>query len=200
MANAFPLQWPDGWTRTKLQRPSRFKATGSTAQQFLHEELHRLGAVGVVVSTNLPLKPDGTIRLDKEPVDPGVAVYFQHHGKQMVFACDQYEGIADNLQAIAKTIEAIRGIERWGASELMERAFSGFKRLTATAGEGEDCWKVLNLSPMSPANLVTLVHRDLIRKLHAKQSSSEEFARVNVARDDALRALKAAESYPEEQP
>ncbi len=110
-------------------------AMGTTAQ-FLCEELQKLGATGVVVSTNLPLTPDDRIRPEK-PVDPGVAVYFQHHGRSMVFACDKYEGIAYNLQAIAKTIAAIRGIEGWGTSEMMDRAFSGFKKLTATASEQE---------------------------------------------------------------
>lgn len=193
MADAYPLSWPQGWTRAKLQRASKFKATGSKAHKFLMAELNRLGASGVVVSTNVPLKADGTMRLDREPLDPGVAVYFQRNGKQVVFACDQYEDMAENLQAIAKTIEAMRGIERWGAGEMMDRAFSGFKGLPDQASDGEDCWKVLDLPPMSPAHLVILVHRDLTRKLHAKQSASEEFSRINVARDDALRALKAAE-------
>jgi hypothetical protein len=130
--------------------------------------------------------------VNREPVDPGVAVYFVRKEKQVVFACDKYDLIRDNIVAIAKTIGAMRGIERWGASEMMERAFSGFKGLPETASKGEDCWMVLGLAPMSPANLVRLVHRDAIRKLHANGASSEDFARVNVARDDALAALVAA--------
>jgi hypothetical protein len=194
MADAYPLQWPQGWTRSSHPRVSKFKTTGGKAHKFLLEELHRLGATGIVVSTNVPLKADGTMRQDREPIDSAVAVYFQRDGKQTVFACDQFDTVAENIQAIAKTIEAMRGIERWGAGEMMERAFSGFKGLPAQASEGEDCWKVLDLPPMSPANLVILVHRDMIRKLHAKQSASEAFSRINVARDDALRALKAMEA------
>ena len=192
MADAYPLQWPQGWERTKIQRGSKFRVSGTKAHKFLLEELSRLRASHVVVSTNVPLKADGTMRQDREPVDPGVAVYFTRDGKQTVFACDQYESIVDNLYAIAKTIEAMRAIERWGAGEMMERAFSGFKGLPAQASEGEDCWKVLELPPMSPAHLVTLVHRDMTRKLHSKNSLSEEFSRINVARDNALRALKAS--------
>lgn len=191
MADAYPLQWPQGWERSKIQRGSKFKATGSKAHKFLIEELSRLRASHVVVSSNVPLKADGTMRADREPLDPGVAVYFTREGKQTVFACDRYDSIADNLQAIAKTIEAMRGIERWGAGEIMERAFSGFKGLPAHASEGEDCWKVLGLPPMSPAHLVTLVHRDMIRKLHAAGGDSESFARLNVSRDNCLGALKA---------
>jgi hypothetical protein len=161
----------------------------------LHEELKRLGASSVVVSTNVPLKADGTIRLDREPLDSGAAVYFLRDGKQMVLACDQYDVLRDNLLAIAKTIEAMRGIERWGAGEMMDRAFSGFKALPAKASEGEDCWKVLGIPPMSEGHLVILVHRDLVRKLHAASAGSDEFARVNVARDDALAALAAVATY-----
>jgi hypothetical protein len=193
MAEAYPLSWPLGWNRTKLQIASRFDTNTTKALKLLTAEVHRLGGTALVISTNVPLRADGQMRADREPVDPGVAVYFQRRGKPVVFACDKFDVVRDNLYSIAKTIEAMRAIDRWGASEMMERAFSGFKGLPETAGQGEDCWIVLNVPPMSPAHLVTLAHRDLVRKLHAKEASSEEFSRVNVARDDALRALAAAQ-------
>jgi hypothetical protein len=192
MADAFPLQWPAGWERSRLQISSRFETNTTKALLLLKGEVNRLGGRSLVISTNVPLRADGVMRADREPVDPGVAVYFQRNNKPVVFACDKFDVVRDNLLAIAKTIEAMRGIERWGASEMMERAFSGFKGLPETASEGEDCWKVLNLPAMSPQHLVTLVHRDLVRKLHASSASSEDFARVNVARDDAMRALEAS--------
>jgi hypothetical protein len=192
MADAYPLSWPQGQPRASRRRASKFKTATTKAVALLRGELSRLGVTGIVVSTNVPLKSDGTIRMDREPLDPGVAVYFTRNDQQMVFACDQYEDLRDNLMAVAKTIEAMRGIERWGAGEMMDRAFSGFKALPATAGQGEDCWKVLELPPMSESRMVQLSHRDMLRKLHANGSSSEAFARINVARDDALRALAAA--------
>jgi hypothetical protein len=192
MVEAFPLAWPAGWERTRLQVVSRFETSTTKALDLLTVEVARLGGKSLVISTNVPLRADGKMRADREPVDPGVAVYFQRNDKPVVFACDKFDVVRDNLLAIAKTIEAMRGIERWGASEMMERAFSGFKGLPETASEGEDCWKVLNLPPMSPKHLVTLVHRDLVRKLHADNASSDDFSRVNVARDNALRALEAA--------
>jgi hypothetical protein len=189
---AYPLQWPDGWKRTKTPGASKFKTHASKAFDFLRWEIQRMGGTNTVISTNLPLKNDGTPRLDREPVDSGVAVYFTREEKQLVFACDQYSYVRDNLYAIGKTIEAMRGIERWGASEMMERIFTGFKQLPAQAGEGEDCWMVLGIAPMSDERMVRLSHKDLIRKLHAAQADSAEFARVNVSRDDALRALEAS--------
>jgi hypothetical protein len=177
-----------------MQVASRFETNTTKALKLLHAEVQRLGGSALVISTNVPLKADGTMRLDREPVDPGVAVYFQRNRKPVVFACDKFDVVRDNLYSIAKTIEAMRAIERWGASEMMERAFSGFKGLPETAGQGEDCWIVLNVPPMSPAHLVTLAHRDLVRKLHAAGASSEQFSRINVARDDAMRALTAAQN------
>jgi hypothetical protein len=193
MANSYPLEWPLGWDRAGIQVQSRFDTPTAKAYSLIVSEVHRLGGTSLVISTNLPLKNDGTPRLDREPVDPGVAVYFIRRGKQTVFACDKFDALRDNMTSIAKTIEAMRSIERWGASEMMERAFSGFKALPQTAGAGEDCWIVLNVPPMSPAHLVTLAHRDLIRKLHAANAESAAFSRVNVARDDALKALLAAQ-------
>jgi hypothetical protein len=192
MAESFPLSWPAGWSRTKLQTNSAFKAPMSKAVALLRNEVRRMGGSSVVISTNIPLKADGTMRMDREPVDSGVAVYFTRNGKQVVFACDKYDLARENVYAIARTIEAMRSIERWGASEMMERAFSGFKALPETASEGEDCWKVLMLPPMSDARLVKLAHRDIIRNLHATGASSEDFARINVSRDECLRALNAA--------
>ena len=67
--------------------------------------------------------------------DHGVAVYFKHGERSMVFACDKWDAIRDNIYAIGKTIEALRGIERWGASDMLERAFTGFIALENMSSE-----------------------------------------------------------------
>jgi hypothetical protein len=70
----------------------------------------------------------------KTPDDPGVAVYFELNGRSQVFACDKWDRVEDNLQAIRKTIEAIRGIERWGSSEMLNRIYKGFQALPEQTG------------------------------------------------------------------
>jgi len=192
MAEAYPLSWPLGLNRAERRVNSPFKITMNKAHSMLVSEIRRLMGTNIVISSNVPLKADGSMRMDREPVDPGIAVYFTRGDKQQVFACDKYDSLRENMIALARTLEALRSIERWGSSELMERAFSGFKELPQTAGQGEDCWAVLGLRPMDEARLVTLSHRDMIRKLHAEGKGSAEFARVNVARDDAMAALAAA--------
>jgi hypothetical protein len=43
------------------------------------EELRRLGATNIVVSTNVPVKADGLLYADNKRLDdPGIAVYSPH--------------------------------------------------------------------------------------------------------------------------
>ena len=138
MVEAYPLYWPDGWKRTERWRrgASRFKTGFAVARDALINEIKRLGGKQIVLSTNIPLRNDGLPYASaKEPDDSGVAVYFTYKQKPMCFACDRFTYVRENIQAVAKTIEAIRGIERWGASDMMERAFTGFTALPEKASQ-----------------------------------------------------------------
>jgi len=134
---AYPLYWPEGRTRSKshVSNPG-FKMPLAAARDTLLAELQRLGAKKIIISTNIPLRNDGLFRADiGNAPDPGVAVYFEHKAKPMCFACDKYGHVRENVRAIALTIEALRGIERWGSSDMMERAFRGFTAIPERAGE-----------------------------------------------------------------
>ena len=194
MAKAYPLAWPAGWPRNKSHIASKFKATAYQSVKLLREELDRmLGVSYVVISTNSPLQNNGDMRTDREPLDPGVAVYFQRNGKPMVFACDQYDTMGDNIRAIAKTIEALRAIERHGASDMMERAFKGFTALEA--GEPERKWhEVLNFPPNAPVDefMVEMRFKQLAQERHPdKGGTTKQFQELNKARKQALEAIKA---------
>jgi hypothetical protein len=133
---AFPLQWPAGWTRTNshMRESGQFSTTLAGARDGLMAEISRMGGRMPVLSSNLNLRKDGMPYAQQGSIeDPGIAVYFTYKGKPMCFACDRYKSPAANTQAVRKTIEAIRGIERWGASDMMERAFTGFAQLDAPA-------------------------------------------------------------------
>ena len=55
---------------------------------------------------------------------------------EYVLACDVFDEVRLNVNAIRLTIAALRQIERCGASIMLERAFRGFsKQITAGAGE-----------------------------------------------------------------
>ena len=190
---AFPLYWPDGRTRTPPSRrgTSQFSGSFTDIRAELFAELHRLGAISIILSTNLPLRGDGLPRAGVHKIDdPGVAVYFTYKKQEMCFACDKYARVWENMRAIQKTIDAIRGIERWGSSDMMERAFRGFKALPEKT---EEPWRnVLNFSVTDSvtAEDIDQRYRDLAKTEHPDVGGdNERFLRICNARTDARRAL-----------
>jgi hypothetical protein len=173
------------------RRPYQFRKSYDAAHRLLLFEIGKMGGTDIVVSTNLPLFRDGyPITSAMEPTDPGVAVYFRLKGKSMALACDRFIHVYENIQAIAKTIEALRGIERWGASDMMERAFSGFKALAK--GPSEDWREVLGFPPFQEVTrkMVESHYRDLVKLHHPdKGGDREAFERVMRAREAAIEQL-----------
>lgn len=183
--SAYPLAWPEGWPRTKTPGRSRFDISFTKARTELGWEIERMGGHYPVLSSNLPLRIDGQPRsMDREPDDPGVAVYFERAGKQMVFACDRWDRTRDNIRAIGKTIEALRGIERWGASDMMERALRAFMALPPPFA----WWEVLGLPRNAPVRDIEAAHRRMAKLWHPDRvnGSAARMAEVNAARDAGL--------------
>jgi hypothetical protein len=190
---AYPLSWPNGVNRNRNPCRSRFKANFGRARDELVTSLKRMNAKNVVISTNIPLKNDGLPYANfRPPDDKGVAVYFQYNGRPMVFACDNYLKIEDNLWAICKTIEAIRGIERWGSSEMLERAFSGFAQLEAPSDAIDpqrQWWQILGFGHTEEVTVEKLksTFNALAKKHHPDVGGSEaEFIRIKKAYDAGL--------------
>lgn len=195
-----PLHWPTGWKRTARPTLSRFgKITVAHGVHELLAELERLGALEAIISTNVPVRLDGLPRSgEAAPDDPGVAVYYTLKGERYVLACDAWNRVPHNLRAIARHIEALRGIDRWGVGSI-EQAFSGYLRLTAGDGDKptRSCWEVLDLPPPpwpSPSPVteheVRMNYRALARDLHpdAPSGSTEAFSELG-------RALGQARAY-----
>lgn len=138
MTEHYPLTWPTGWPRTKpLKREkAKFEVSFAKARDELLDELHRLGACAVVISSNIPVRKHGLpYATYKEPSDPGVAVYFRLRKKPTVLACDRWLLARDNLRAIGLHIAALRGIERWGVGSV-EQVFMGYEALPPASQQG----------------------------------------------------------------
>ncbi len=185
MTEAFPLQFPPGKPRTRNPQQSRFDVSFATARDGLFHEIKRLGGTLPVLSTNIPLRRDGLPYANQpQPVDRGVAVYFTLRGQQMCFACDRWDSVADNVQAIRKTIEALRGIARWGTGDMVQQAFTGFVALPAPPSP----WEVLGLKPGASREEITKAYRAKAMQCHSDHGGTDDqMARLNVARDDLLR-------------
>lgn len=79
MKEAYPLSWPDGWVRTRPEHRrdnNTWKKTFGVYRDELIDEIERLKATSLVLSTDIPLTVRGLPREGFKPVDPGVAVYF----------------------------------------------------------------------------------------------------------------------------
>lgn len=197
---AYPLQWPVGWRRTpSYQRSSaKFRRKGASSDDRLNvgqgaERVYReLRAMGIsehkiIISSDLRLRLDGKPYADQATgrMDAGVAVYWSDRNQQRCMAVDRYDRIADNLAAIAATIEAMRAIERHGGATILDRAFQGFTALPAP----ESWWQVLGLTgPNATRSEIEGAHRSLIMKHHPDREGgdTELAARINRARDQGL--------------
>lgn len=207
MTQAYPLAWPDGFPRTpeRERKPARFSKfvqrpgakwtskTGLTiadARSRLIDELIRLGASHPVISSNLRTRNDGLPRSDaRNPDDPGVAVYFQLDGRPHCMPCDRWDRCADNMAAIAATIDAQRGIARWGVGDVA-RSFAGFAALPPpmTTPAPRSWRKVLGILDDEPIDEDALAacFRDAAKAAHPDHGGSDsQMAAVNLAYEQA---------------
>lgn len=192
--SAYPLSWPLGWPRTREPQRSRFgtyykKPSLAAGRDGVLAELARLGALGIVISTNIELRRDGLPYSNRtEPRDKGAAVYFTLKNKPRVLACDRWSTVGDNLHAIAKHIEALRGQDRWGVGSV-EQAFAGYAALPERS-ETESCWAVLGVRMDATPAQIQQAYRDLARSWHPDTGGSNELmTKLNRARDEALASL-----------
>jgi hypothetical protein len=116
--------------KTEVITRRRTKAVSlPVALDRLEDQLQRLGAQAIVLSTNLELRLNGTPRAgQKDPLEPGAAVYFNLKNKRLVFACDKWLRVADNVAAIAAHIRSIRSLENFGVGTT-EQSFEGYRSI-----------------------------------------------------------------------
>lgn len=193
----FPLLWPAAHRRTEYpERHSAFRISRTPKQEYdeLLEEMRRLKATQVIVSCNIPMKRDGVTRdwdrILKTMEDKGVAVYFKLDGKDHVIACDKWDMLIHNLRALTKTVDALRGLERYGASEILERAFSGLKQLAATAESLSIWWEILEVPRNTTIDLVKAAYRRLVAPHHPdRNGDTHQFNRITRAFEDDKKEL-----------
>jgi hypothetical protein len=195
---AYPLQWPPGRPRTERWKRERakFEVTFTRARDNIVAEVGRLAGrypdPQVVISTNVALRRDGLPAANQRtPDDPGVAVYFLYKKRSMSFACDRWDRIEHNMQAVAKTIEALRGIARWGTGDMLEAAFTGFTALPAP-GAPREWWDVLGVSRAATRDEIRSAYRRLASMHHPdKGGNASAMAELNAAHDKASQEPKA---------
>jgi hypothetical protein len=177
----YPLSWPLRQERTKPQDrkrasffatsksemfsyPRRRKHTMFEGARALETELRRLGVHEMIISSNLRVRSDGLpYSNQRKPDDPGIAVYFNWHKRDLVFACDRWTEVEDNLWAIVKHIEALRGQERWGVGSL-DQAFAGYAALPDP--DQRNWWEVLHVAQTAGNEEIRQAYIKLAKQYH----------------------------------
>lgn len=121
---------------------SRFDSTWSSTQALLGREIDHLHGRDIVIEVDVEerhIRLDGMLRSDARAASPAVVVAFEttQHGP-MLYRCDRYTrgwrtGGADwqeNVRAIALTLQSLRAVDRYGATETGQQ-YAGFKALPA---------------------------------------------------------------------
>ena len=179
-----PLDWPIAIPRTKRPASTPFKVTLTVASDDLLEELDRLLSAEnfrtIVISSNMRYRRDGIPYANqREPEDPGVAVYFTHEGRPRVFACDRFDKVRGNIRAIGLTIAALRGIERWGSRDMLDRAFQGFEALpppeavSAPVPRSRHWSEVLEVDPASDRQTIRRAYLLKAAKAHPDRGGTD---------------------------
>lgn len=186
MTEAYPLSWPQSKKRSTRREKSPFRPpTFAQIRDALMRELNLLGAKSIVLSTNIPLRQDGLPYANtRQPDDAGVVVYFLYKEKQMCFCCDRWNKIEDNIQAIRHTINALRGIARWGTGDMLQAAFDGFTALPPP--RGKEWWDILECIRSAPLAEIETHYKMLARRHHPDAGgSAEKMSEINAAMDIA---------------
>lgn len=223
-SSGYPLSWPPGVPRTvdrsepgfhtPVRLPSgaleRRRKAMSEAIDKVVGELRRLDVYTSVISTNIHQRSDGLPYSDgpQQPKgDPGVAVYWaiKRRGQLVPYCmpCDRWARVADNLYAVGMSIEAMRGMDRWGCVTV-EQAFAGFAALPPGTGEhgatARRPWREV-LGDVWPGELeadeiLALArsrHRKLVAVAHPDHGGdAARAAELNVALEEAERELGAS--------
>lgn len=171
MTQKHPLQWPKGRPRTKVRKDSAFKVTPAKAHDELVAELNRFNVSDIAISTNIPLRVNGTLYrdgLDDKLPDPGVTIFFTRKKRAVSVCCDAYLRPWENIRALGLAIKSFRDMERHGATQVLDQAFEGFAALPAPDASFDDAkgswWHVLGCAFDADAEHVRAAYKAAARK------------------------------------
>jgi hypothetical protein len=190
----YPLLWPEGQARTEshARKHSPFSVTFGKSRDGLLAEVRRMDGRDPVITTNIATRRDGLPYANQaEPEDPGVALYFWYKGNLVCIACDRYKLTKDNIRAIEKSLDALRGIQRWGATTLVEKALTpmGFLPAQSSASEAKTWWNILQVDKNASWQEIVGAWRVRVKQTHPDQGgNADEYRAVQDAYEEAMEA------------
>ncbi len=195
----YPLQWPEGWKKTVpiARKLGHFQSSFTFAERELASVVKQIGGQtgSLIINCNHyldELTPNevNELTMDRYISSPEVVISFLRKNKEVIFACDKWLRLRDNLRALSCTIQALQKVSFWGAGEAMERAFNAFE---VPALPSPRDWRAI-LGFTKPViftrDLIQRAWRDKIKTTHPDIGGYDgNVAEVNAARDEAFREL-----------
>lgn len=148
------------WLGTAGHEPSRFTAKWKNTLELLGTEVGYLDGKDVVIEIDVreyDLKMDGTLRANaRTPSTGAVVLAFESKHGPLLYRCDRFYGPyyssgpnwQHNLRAIGLTLQALRAVDRYGATETGQQ-YTGYKALNAGRAmppshmTTDEAWKVI---------------------------------------------------------
>lgn len=125
-----PTVWPGPKVYAKR---SPFKTQWTKTLGMLEREIKHLGGSHVEFAVDVrgprDINQNGTLRADARPQSRVIVSFRQRDGKRLQFPCGTFTFWQDKVYAIAKALEALRMVERYGVSSTSQ--YEGFKALPA---------------------------------------------------------------------
>lgn len=125
-----PALWPGKVTPTYQRVRPQFKTIWTKALRLLEREVGMLRGRNVTIAvdvTETHLRQDGQLRADARPRSSSVIVSFDVKDGRLQFPCDNFTNWQENVDAIARALEALRLVDRYGVQQ--GRQYSGFKEI-----------------------------------------------------------------------
>jgi hypothetical protein len=127
-----PLErWPIAPTKARARAP--FRSTYTQTLKLLEYELFKLNAKSVYIQAfygENQIRNDGWPYSNAQPSQPGIILSFRSKDTPLLFPCDRYVSIDDNLRAIALSLQALRAVDRYGVTRRSEQ-YAGWKQIEA---------------------------------------------------------------------
>lgn len=188
----YPLHWPPSRARTPQhdRKAKRWNANLRSAQQDLTNECHMAGIHDFALS--LGIQP-GTRAVD----DVGAVLWFMQNVSgawhASFYACDAFRDPAENVKAIAMTIQRLRLIEDYGAYTA-EQAMRGaaYDALPPPEAPPRNWWEVLEVTPTTPRAVIDAAFKALAKQRHPDTAggSTEAMQELQRAYEEAKAAGK----------
>jgi len=189
-----PEPWPGKPTPEWKRSRAPFKGTPGKALKLLAREIRMLNGKNVRIAIDVrpdQIRLDGQLYASARARSPGVVVLFDVSDGTLQFPCDRFLYWESNVDAVARALEALRMVDRYGVQQ--GKQYTGFKQIPASTGTTMDTREAATViasgqESFSAADVLRdrIVARDAVRIARARThpdagGSPETFHRIGIA-------------------